>query len=272
MKLLTLNCHSWQEKDQLNKIKILAQTIKEKSYDVIALQEVSQKIISKKVDGDVKKDNYVQVLLQELKQIGVEEYTYAWGFSHIGFVYYEEGLAILTRHKIAETSSFFVSRSTNTLNFKTRKIVGVKIHYHGRPISFYSCHLGWWGDDKEPYTKQVDELLAHAPNDHLFFLMGDFNNDAANKDEGYDYLRNKDLHDTYQLAEQKDSGITVSGKIAGWSKNKEGIRIDYIFSSHKVKVLRSSVIFNYVNKPVISDHYGVEVEIDEEIKRIAAIK
>ena len=47
MKLLTLNCHSWQEDNQIEKIKYLAKIIKEKQYDVIALQEVSQKINSK---------------------------------------------------------------------------------------------------------------------------------------------------------------------------------------------------------------------------------
>lgn len=30
MKLLTLNCHSWQEKEQLRKIEYIAETIKEK--------------------------------------------------------------------------------------------------------------------------------------------------------------------------------------------------------------------------------------------------
>ena len=46
MKLLTLNCHSWQEENQIEKIKYLAKIIKEKQYDVIALQEVSQNIDS----------------------------------------------------------------------------------------------------------------------------------------------------------------------------------------------------------------------------------
>ena len=42
MKLLTLNCHSWLEEEQLYKIKYLAKTIVEEKYDVIALQEASQ--------------------------------------------------------------------------------------------------------------------------------------------------------------------------------------------------------------------------------------
>lgn len=49
MKLLTLNCHSWHEENQLNKICYLAETIKEMMYDVIALQEVSQLLCSQQV-------------------------------------------------------------------------------------------------------------------------------------------------------------------------------------------------------------------------------
>ena len=64
MKLLTLNCHSWQEDHQLDKINYLAKTIKENDYDVIALQEVSQHMLGKQFKGQLKTDNYV-VILQE---------------------------------------------------------------------------------------------------------------------------------------------------------------------------------------------------------------
>ena len=33
---MTLNCHSWQEENQLAKIKSLAERIKKEQYDVIA--------------------------------------------------------------------------------------------------------------------------------------------------------------------------------------------------------------------------------------------
>ena len=38
MKILTLNVHAWIEENQLEKIDILAKTIEENQYDVIALQ------------------------------------------------------------------------------------------------------------------------------------------------------------------------------------------------------------------------------------------
>ena len=58
MKLLTLNCHSWIEENQLEKIKYLTQVIKEKQYDIIALQEVSQSIEKNIVSEDIKEDNF----------------------------------------------------------------------------------------------------------------------------------------------------------------------------------------------------------------------
>ena len=42
MKILTINVHAWLEKNQMEKIDILAKAIAEKQYDVIAMQEVNQ--------------------------------------------------------------------------------------------------------------------------------------------------------------------------------------------------------------------------------------
>lgn len=259
MKLLTLNCHSWQEDNQHEKISILADDIAEKSYDVIALQEVSQLIESETVQGLIKKDNFALVLLGELEKQGVTDYSLVWDFAHIGYDIYEEGVAILTKHPIVEDHRFFISKSHDQSYWKTRKIVGATISYEGKPLTFYSCHLGWWTDNEEPFQFQVDNLMEQVTAESPFFLMGDFNNNALIRGEGYDYLLSKGLHDTFDTAAERDSGITVQGKIAGWDENKLDLRIDLILSSEKMPVKSSRVIFNEVNKPVVSDHFGVEV-------------
>jgi maltose 6'-phosphate phosphatase len=262
MKLLTLNCHSWQEDNQLDKIQCLAETIKEKSYDVIALQEVSQSINAPVISGLLKEDNFAVVLLEELKKLGVTNYELIWDFAHIGYEMYEEGLAILTKHPIVEDYSFFISKQEDTSYWKTRKIVGVQIQYQSQPISFYSCHLGWWQDEEEPFQHQMDTLLHQTKKEMLTFWMGDFNNNAFIRREGYDYIMKQGLLDTYHLAHEKDSGVTVQGKIAGWDQNKQDLRIDLILTNKPVKVTSSKVIFNGINKPVVSDHYGVEIEVE----------
>ncbi|MDQ0232558.1 endonuclease/exonuclease/phosphatase family protein [Metabacillus malikii] len=261
MKLLTLNCHSWQEEDQLNKIKILANTIKERDYDIIALQEVSQLVKGNNIGLKVNEGNFVSVLLDELQKIGVTNYVYHWDCSHIGYDKYEEGLAVLSKHKIVNKTSFYISHSNDIEYWKTRKIVGISINNGNEEISFYSCHLGWWNDEEEPYSNQVDTLIKEVETKGRYFLMGDFNNDANKREEGYDYILNKGLFDLYHLAPIKDDGYTVDGNIAGWEQNVQAIRIDCIFSNFPVETVSSQVIFNGKNKPIISDHYGVEVEI-----------
>lgn len=246
----------------MEKIKILAKTIREKSYDVIALQEVNQSIDAESVDGLIKKDNFALVLLEELQQLGVKNYQMIWDYSHIGYDIYEEGVALLTKHGIEEKHSFFVSDSEDTKNWKTRKIAGITIRSQHELLSFYSCHLGWWEDEQEPFKAQLNRLIEIVGKDEKYFLMGDFNNAAHIRGEGYDFVLNKGLYDTHSLAQEKDDGITVTGKIAGWDDNKQDLRVDYIFSNVPVTVYKSSVIFNGKNQPVISDHFGIELVLE----------
>lgn len=260
MKLLTLNCHGWQEENQIEKIKNLAAVIKEKQYDVIALQEVMQ-LVDKNSDEKVKPDNYAVVLLDELMKLGVEDYRFVWDISHIGFDVYEEGAAILTRLEITGKNSFVVSQNTDVSNYQTRRIIGLDLIHQGRPLTVYTCHLGWYHSQEDPFVGQVDQLMTHLNLDHLNILMGDFNNDANEREEGYDYLIHKGWIDTYTAADTKDNGVTVTGKIDGWGNNKKELRLDYILTNQPVNVKSSAVIFNGENKEVVSDHFGVEVEL-----------
>ena len=123
MKLLTLNCHSWQEENQLDKIKYLAQVISEKNYDVIALQEISQSIDSKTLEGNIKEDNFAVLLKKELDKLSESNYEFYWDFSHIGYDVYEEGLAIMSRNKFKNNESFFITKGEDRTYWKTRKIV-----------------------------------------------------------------------------------------------------------------------------------------------------
>lgn len=252
MKLLTLNCHSWQEEQPHDKLNSLAKEISEKSYDVIALQEVSQSNIARH-------ENYAKLLVEELHRLGQTDYSFIWDMSHIGYEIYEEGVAIVTKHPLIESSSFFVTKDHNLQNWKTRKIVKATIDYNGKPFSFFSCHLGWWHDEEEPAKHQLELLLHHTSSKECCFLMGDFNGDASIRGENYDYLLNAGFLDTYKLAEKKDEGFTVKGKIDGWGENSKDLRIDYIFVNQPISVESSKVIFNGENKPVLSDHFGIEV-------------
>ena len=135
---------------------------------------------------------------------------------------------------------------------------------------FYSVHMGWWADEEEPFVRHWDEAAArlkkHRDEGRTVWVMGDFNSPCRREGEGYDYIKQSGWHDTYELAETKDSGITVGKAIDGWRESKDegsGMRIDYIWCSRNIKVCKSEVICNDVNYPVVSDHYGVMAEVPE---------
>ncbi|MDD6795053.1 MAG: endonuclease/exonuclease/phosphatase family protein [Clostridiaceae bacterium] len=262
MKLLTLNCHSWQESNQIDKIKYLAKVIIENNYDVIALQEVSQHIDSKLCEGKLRADNYMLLLKKELKKICDWNFDSVWDFSHIGYDIYEEGLCILSKHKITHKDSFYVSRDETTDNWKSRKVVKASIDYKGEELDFISCHLGWWNDEEEPFKLQVEKLNKKVDSNKRTFLLGDFNNNANVRNEGYDFIKESGWIDTYEIALNKDEGSTVKGKIDGWDKNRENLRLDLILTNKSINVESSKVIFNQKNKDIISDHYGVEVYLN----------
>ena len=105
MHVLTLNCHSWVEENSLEKLQQLVDTIVKEKFDVLLLQEVNQRIGSEPAILDewycfnndpwpILADNFALVLSQAL-QIKDEPYYWTWGFSHIGYGKYEEGLARL---------------------------------------------------------------------------------------------------------------------------------------------------------------------------------
>ena len=260
MKILTLNCHSWQEENQIEKISYIAKVINEKDYDVIAFQEVSQLIYSDIAYNNVRVSNFALLLQDELRKLGNESYKFYWDVSHIGYDIYEEGLCLMTKLPIIKKESFNISRSEDIKFWKTRKIVKLNVVYNNKEVSLYSCHLGWWNDDEEPFNEQFDKLFKRIEKDKLALIMGDFNNNANIRNEGYDYICEK-LFDTYNLSNSKDLGITVKGKIAGWDENRGTLRLDLILTNKEIKVESSNAIFNGKNKKVVSDHYGLEVVI-----------
>jgi len=134
---------------------------------------------------------------------------------------------------------------------------------------FYSVHMGWWDDPEEPFQAQWQQLnhtLRQKRAAGPVWLLGDFNSPAEMRGEGYDLMRKDGWLDTFLLAGKKDSGITVSGRIAGWTHRNlpaEGARVDHILCHFPCRVLSSKVIFNGEREAVVSDHFGVMVEFEE---------
>lgn len=264
MKLLTLNSHSWLEENQVEKMKHLAEMIAKEDIDVIALQEVNQLDKEEILFGEVKKDNFAYLLCKELEKLG-KSYEFTWDHHHVGYDIYNEGTALLFKGEKKEVISEFLGTSKDRNHWKTRKFSMVSLKKDGKLYDFYSCHMGWWNDPENSFEIQLDQLIEFAKKrGNRFFLMGDFNNSAEVKNEGYDYVLEKGIYDTYLLANKKDDGITVPGVIAGWEgKCSKPKRIDFIFTNEKMEVESSEVVFNGQNYDVVSDHFGVMIKIKD---------
>ncbi len=276
MKLMTLNTHSLIEENYTQKLSDFVSAIAEIKPDIIALQEVNQTINKPSVPKEqlygyypcgeniiISEDNHVCNMVKLLREKGVN-YYWTWLPLKCGYDKYEEGIALMSRLPITDTKVIRVSEINDYRNWKTRKIIGIKIQGMSDEW-FFSVHYGWWDDKEEPFKKQWENTLSELPKSEKIWLMGDFNNPSQVRNEGYDLMLSSDFFDSFELAERKDSGITVGNVIDGWREktaSADGMRIDLILCSEKSEILSSEVIFNEKNHPVVSDHYGVLVEYE----------
>ena len=266
MKLLTLNTHSLKEKNYNKKLKILVGALKRNEPDIIAMQEIMQPKDAKKAPKNekmlslgkipVREENHALTVLNRLQKEGIS-YNCVWLGIKQAYDDYEEGLCIFSKKEIDEIKSILLSPFDVYENWKTRKAIGIRI----KDKWFYSVHLGWWDDSESPLKYEIETLESKTSKNNTW-LLGDFNSPSNEKNRGYSLLLSY-WNDTFELAKEKDSGVTVKGKIDGW-ENTVDKRIDYILTNEKMKIKSSRVIFNGENEDVISDHFGVLVETEEE--------
>ena len=270
MKLLTLNTHSLVESEYTKKLKYFVEILAEKKYDVVALQEVNQTLKNDKVSSSelalsgyipieeiaITNDNHIYNVVKLLKEKGID-YFWSWVPIKLGYGKYDEGIGILSLKKPEKLKSFYVSKTKDYNDWKSRKVIGARIDGKW----YYSVHMSWWNDPDEKFYDQW-EVLRKNLNNEATYIMGDFNNPAEIKNEGYTEVLKTGWFDTFEKALKKDGGTTVSGLIDGWKDKKSltSMRIDFIFKSGDTNTKSSNVIFNRENKEIVSDHFGVEIE------------
>lgn len=278
MKLLSLNTHSLLEEDWKQKLEYIAAKIHAEQYDVIAFQEVNQRITSEEIDicelvklryilsdksTNVRADNFALLLILHLQEYG-DCYHWTFAVSHIGYQVFEEGLALLSKNPILEAKSFMVSEETNRLRPQTRRQIGIRVDREGQTFSFYSVHFGWWKKEKERFSKQWDRFMDEIKEEKgTIYIMGDFNNPAEIVGEGYDYIMKDGIwRDTWCLDKEQETFLTMQGSIDGWKECQTGLRIDLIIKNKPLKSGRIGTVFDGKNGAIVSDHFGVETTED----------
>lgn len=291
MRLLTLNTHSLVEKEYEQKLQSFVQAIVRLQPDVIALQEVNQtspigklgseaanplteaqtigRFVSGQEQQPITADNHVARVAAMLRSQGVK-YEWTWLPMKLGYSTYDEGMAILSKKPIAQVDVKRLTKTSEYTDWRCRYLLGIQLK--GSTDWFYATHLGWWQDEVEPFKDQWQRLelyLKEKKQAGRVFLLGDFNSPAEVRREGYDLIETNGWFDTYKLATVKDDGYTVEGIIDGWrdklppDADGMGMRIDQIWCSSKVQVKSSQVRFNGGNEAVVSDHFGILVELED---------
>ena len=280
-KILTLNTHSLIEENYHQKLEYFIEMVQKEQPDIIALQEVNQSVDGQPGDREeltgwvaageeeipVCQDNHALQVAKGLYGAGIS-CSWTWLPVKLGYGKYDEGMAFFCLNaEITETDAFYISHNHAYENWKTRMALGIRT---GKCNDwFYTTHMGWWKDEEEPFEAQLEllnEQLSRKMKAGSVWLMGDFNSPDAVRGQGYDAIKNSGWKDTYELAGQKDSGITVGTVIDGWRdqirdpSSMEGMRIDYIWCSREVPVSSSNVIFNGKNGSIVSDHFGIIIE------------
>lgn len=259
MKLLTINTHSLIEDDYRKKLDIFVDAIYRIRPDIITMQEVNQTINAPIIclgdEYNIRRDNHVYAVCKHLAIMGLD-YSCIWRGIKNGYKKFDEGIAVMSRLPIKETKSFIISKTHDSKNWRLRRVLGVRTGNDW----FYSVHMGRFDDTEEPFINQWQNFVSEVSQTERVWAMGDFNCD--DESDGYKAVINSGWYDTYKLAEEKDRGITIRGNIDGWRDGDIGsMRIDYIFCNKKIPVKSSQVIFNGDNERVISDHFGVLVEV-----------
>ena len=253
MKLLTLNLHNLPLTFRKEHLDAFAKAIAELRPDLIALQEVFA--------VDTADSDPLAPILDFLRLNGLH-YHGVWKPIKIGYGAYREGMAILSHSPIIEEHFVTVSDTEDENDWKKRGILGVAVADHPDEL-FFSVHYGWWGDADEPFARQWTKtvgFLAPLQKDRRVWLMGDFNNPAHRRGEGYDLLIRDGWQDAYLAAARREGEITVPGAIDGWQGDASGKRIDFVFASRPAKIGCAMTVFDGVRHPVLSDHYGLWVE------------
>ncbi len=257
MKLLTINTHSIAEADYEHKLDIFVDSIYRIQPDIIAMQEVNQSdsesIIGLGRRFNMTSDNHVYRVCKALYDMGLQ-YCFVWQGIKKAYGKYQEGVALMSRLPISDTDTFFMSKTTDSENWRCRCALGIKVENEW----FYSVHFGRYDDKEDPFSEQWSRFCKNVSDKEKVWAMGDFNCNAYG--DGYKEVIRSGWYDTFSVADTRDGGVTVKGNIDGWRDGTvEDMRIDYIFSKQKVKVKSSRVVFNGIYEDIVSDHYGVEI-------------
>ena len=278
--VLTLNLHTWQESDQLEKFDRIARFVSQENLTCLCLQECGQRSSSPfVVDSDSQRSDNAAYLIQDRLEVYGLKYSMIWDFSHNSFGSYEEGSAILTQLPILGHCSRYVSEGDDPRSVQTRNVIMARLAAAPNSvIDLYSTHLS---PPVAGLESQIAELLAFVDetpemlermkppppkrrgpprkrvpaedvpvSTRMVCVAGDMNEEPGGLVKAF--AANGLL--------EASAGARESGSVAGTFE--DGRWIDYVFIRPALRPQRARVVFAGSDAPPVSDHYGIVVEFE----------
>ncbi len=262
-KVLALNLHCYQEKNQDEKFNRIVKMISDYDVDVICFQEVGENFNDARGDRN---SNSAKIIRDRL----ATHYYLFTDWAHIGFERYCEGCAILSKHKFSFQDSGYVSPTQDIYDINSRKIVMAQIDvpYLGL-INIYSVHLSWWDSGFPEQFENLRQWVAdkHSEGVVASLICGDFNIPAGS--QGYELIvDSREFEDEFLKATRPHLFHRVFNERAeGWQQElaNDG-RIDYIFmrTGSRLRVTSAEFIFSDFDYGRVSDHRACYAEFEPD--------
>ena len=260
-KVLTLNLHTWQEEDQLEKFATVARAIRERKIDLVCLQEVGEHWNDGAGDWA---SNAARIINENLPA----PYHLHTDWSHLGFDKFREGVAILSRHPFVFTDAGYVSDSTDPYDIHARKIVmaQVRVPYVGL-VNVFSAHLSWPSGGFHPQFERLQAWVTEkqTPEVAATLVCGDFNIPAGG--EAYrTVVDTGEFEDQYlKIANPPAFQKTFRARTPGALDALAGDgRIDYLWLRNGgcLRAIAAEELFTPARYGRVSDHTGYCVEFE----------
>lgn len=218
MKLLTLNTYSWvQTADPRNLRRPDCTDCLENEYDAIAPQEVDQLSSGTSVNEPegylptqneipIKSDNFAYFLVKSLARRG--PYHWSWVPCHQGYFRFDGKVAILNKAPIQSVEQVQLSVVNDFENIHTRRALVLETE----AAAFTSTFLG--GKRKKKIRSygewtSVEAAVKKLRGTKPIYVMGDVNNPADVRNEGYDLITNAGWQDAYAVAATRIGSTTT---------------------------------------------------------------
>ena len=255
LRILILNLHCYQEKNQDKKFTQIAKAIDELDADIVCFQEVAE--FWNNGEGDWS-SNSARIINDRLPR-SFHLYT---DWSHLGFDQYREGVAILSRFPISNQQSKYVSDSHDIYSIHSRKVVMTRVHvpFIGS-MNVFSAHLSWIEDGFEEQFQRLHEWAVDNQDGDVkaTLLCGDFNITAGSK--GYELVVNSNEYDDQFLEINQKGAFEKIFRVNDdhWHDLlADDYRIDYIFMNKNsdLQVSSAKMVFTDEDYGQVSDHCG----------------